>query len=300
MQEITLNYTTSPLRDAITQREADIKQFEIEKFSHHETLYDKFFGNMHYDWMATVNIGLLIISVALFALSLIVDIITRAASKPQNRAPDYALNTAAVGLMLIIINVLLWGLFYILSGPDGGNAENQVPHPDYDQALIKTVEDNRDDIDEAIHYAALSQGIDLERACTHGKYGYPRAMSSSTPYRTDTEKLVQCGGDTFGALLYADTDTMEFQSISTSTGADTFTVIAATGDTARNKSTNHSSVQFPGVSESKYRPYKGGERYAWSVDSSHEADTNSKPYTDDTEMTLDEARKRDNNAASSR
>lgn len=291
MQAITFKYDTSPLRDAVEQHANDVKQYELEEFSRDNSLYNEIFGALTYDWMATVNITIFSIAIVIILISPLVYAVARMPASSKPVATNYMFDTATVGLEALCFNVVVWFIFLVISVAIGNDTEDKVPHPDYEQALSSTIVANRDDINEAVRLAAASQHIDLERACANGKYTLPRATGApTTPHRTDTERLVQCGGDTFGALLYADVDGMTFQSVSTSTGADTFTVIAATGDTAQNEAVMYSSVQFPGVSKTKYAPYSQGEKFAWEVDVPHTADAD-KPFDDENEMTLDEARR---------
>lgn len=177
----------------------------------------------------------------------------RGATASKIAASRFMSNVASIGLGILSFSIILFAIFFVISELVGNDAEDKVPHPDYEKSIAETIEHNRDNIDNAVRLAAESQNIDIERACEHGKYALPQSAGASViPNRTDTERLVQCGGSTFGALLYADTDGMDFQSISTSTDEDTFTVVVGTGDTARDKAVMYSSVRFPGVQTTMY------------------------------------------------
>ena len=299
MHVITFQYATSPLRNAIEQREDTIKRFEFKECHQDSALYGCLFDNMAYGWMVTTIIAIFAVAAACIVLSLLIYAAMRIAAAPRDKASIYAFNVISIGIAVLSFNVLLWASFYLISIPLKNDAKASIPHPDYEQALTQTIENNYNDINDAVHLVAKSQHIDLERACEHGKYTLPQASKpSTTQHLTETTQLVQCGGEIFGALLYTDAGTMKLQSISTSTGAGTFTVIATTGDAAQDKAATYSSVQFPGVDETKYKPSSQGKWYACDVDNSYTPGM-PKPYSDDVVMTLDEARKRDNNAASS-
>ena len=291
MQAITFDYATSPISNVITQYDKDVTQRELEEFSQNSELLPLF----SYDWMTTTLIVIIALSVCILALSPIVYAVSRAAKNSRAQSRNNAENTAGISIIIFELAAIVFGVFFVASLIIDFDTTTRVDHPNYDAALSETVAANREDIDEAVRLAAASQYVDLDSACRHGKASRPKAVDGEH-YTDETAQLVQCGGDTFGALLYANTESTQFQSISTATGATTFKVIVATGDTAKDSAAAYSSVQFPGVKESrKYNPTRRYTQFAWNVDSPSTNDAaplTKPPYDDEHEMTLDEARSR--------
>ena len=160
--------------------------------------------------------------------------------------------------------------------------------PDYEAALTQTVRENRGDIDLAIDTAAKLAGIDLAEACDTGQSSGPGQRDSRYTSKGN-EDLLQCGGDEFGALLYADLDAGVFRTISTSTGAEKFKVITNASDSEHEHGAVLSSVSFLGVSETKYEPKSGAS--PWPVDEADRAEgkPGELPYEESDEMTLEAA-----------
>lgn len=288
MQAITFNYNTSSISDAITQYNDAVTQSKLEEFSQEKKVFDIFV----YNWMTTAFITIAAITAIIFVLSFMTHVVSRAAKSSHEQSINNAGNVAFIGALGFILTVVVFGAFTITSLIIDSTG-TRVDHPDYEAALAETVTENREDINDAVHLAAVSQDIDLDHACQNGKVFTTKATGGYMK-TTNPTQLVQCGGTKFGALVYANLDDGQFQSISTSTGTMTFTVIAATGDEAEHNAAEYSSVQFPGVDTTIYKPNRRYADFAWRVDAPNADDAvqlPEPPYDDERVMTLEEAKK---------
>lgn len=296
MQVITLDYAKTFINEAAqkysdaTQEYNDaLEQLRLENLSTPNSAPQQVLA---YPWMdEVIKWGLPVLLVAML-VGIAGEAIYRLAAGEDRKRPGFFMSLGAVIIsititVMVVVALADLALEHFEKGPYA-NKPVAPEKPDYEAALTQTVNENRGDIDLAIDTAAKLAGIDLAEACDAGQSSGPGQVDSK--YTADgNEDLLQCGGEEFGALLYADLEAGVFRTISTSTGAKTFKVVTNASDSENERGAALSSVAFLGVSETKYEPKS--DATPWPVDDADRAEEKpgKVPYEEADEMTLEAA-----------
>lgn len=296
VQVITLEYAKTFINEATqkynnaTQEYNDaLERLRLENLSTPNSAPQQMLA---YPWMdEVVKWGLIAIPVAML-ISIVGELIYRLIAGEDRKHAGLltSLGGAIMSTALTFVVIVVLADMALDGFDKGPYADDPVApeKPDYEAALAQTVNENRGDIDLAIGTAAKLAGIDLEEACETGQSSGPGQRDSRYTAKGN-KNLLQCGGDEFGALLYADLDAGVFRTISTSTGAKAFKVITNASDSEHEHGAVLSSVSFLGVSETKYEPKSGAS--PWPVDEADRAEgkPGEVPYEEADEMTLEAA-----------
>ena len=296
MQVITLDYAKTFINEATQEHNDTIQEYndalERLRLENLSTPNSSPQQMLAYPWMdEVVKWGLIAIPVAML-IGIVGELIYRLIAGEDRKHAGLLTSLGGVimstALTLVVI-VVLADMALDHFGKGRYADEPVAPEkPDYEAALTQTVNENRGDIDLAIGTAAKLAGIDLEEACETGQSSGPGQRDSRYTAKGN-KNLLQCGGDEFGALLYADLDAGVFRTISTSTGAKAFKVITNASDSEHEHGAVLSSVSFLGVSETKYEPKSDAS--PWPVDDADSAEEKpgKVPYEEADEMTLEAA-----------
>ena len=288
MHIVTFDYTKPIIAEATQNYRDALERFRLEKLASPDS------GVLAYPWMDTAVKWLLFsLPVAMILLLIASALLLRTEG---GRSAIRSLNSVAEVYFYAVIATFL-ALFLVDSlflGDRGrhAGAPEEPEKPDYSQLVEETVSENRGDIDSAIEAAAGLADIDLAQACNTGRSA-PPAQSDKYDYSTVGKangRLVQCGGDEFGSLLFADLESGEAKTVSTSTGAERFIVATGVSDIDGERGRELSSVSFDGVGETEYKQGKDRPN-PWPVDEGDVAElgTAAVPYDKSTEMDLETA-----------
>jgi hypothetical protein len=288
MHIVTFDYSKPIIAEATQNYKDALERFRLEELASPDA------GVLAYLWMDTVVKWLFISLPIALILSLIVSATLRLTK--EGRGDIGPLIPAAEVYFSAVIAVLL-AIFLVDSlflGDRGRHADalKEPEEPDYSQLVEETVSENRDEIDSAIEAAAGLAGIDLAQACNTGRSA-PPAQSNKYDYSTVGKangRLLQCGGDEFGSLLFADLESGEAKTVSTSTGAERFIVATGVSDIDGERGRELSSVSFDGVGETEYKQDKDRPN-PWPVDEGDVAELGAEavPYDKSAEMDLETA-----------
>jgi hypothetical protein len=292
MNVITFDYDKSYINEATEKYLEEKQRYRLEEFAYSNAglEFPSSLGWLENIWGAVIATGL--ICVAIFVLSHVPGVISTKreirgreigrALSAATKAGGYAADVATIVFLPALALFLVGGIALMFND----SSPTRPDKPDYRALLDQTVAENRNDFEEAVRLAADGAGIDLAEACENGKSRGPVQKRGDFNNKQGNHRLIQCGGDRFGTLLYADLEGGEFKSIGTSSGAETGKVIATSGHSAPTR--NLSSVRFDGSRETRYKP--GSDVLTgWAVDDGDDFE-NERPFAPEDEVTLEEAK----------